>query len=702
VLYLFLLTLPYLTLPYLTLPYLTLPYLYHTQKKKKKKKKKNDTTHIKKKTKGGMITIYPTDQERLEKILQETHNNQLVTNTGTFNLNYQILHTYYYEYAEAILENPQIEIPLLQETIKTLSIQPIKHIQINNIPTTPIRQIHSKQYGQLLSFEGNVKKTRTVYNQIQTAAWDCNHCGQTTTQQLTYDSKVTPPKQKCPYCDNKKGYTLNTNKTTFKDVQLFTVQERLEEVQRGFQPVNIKCYLTGNMIQTTKPGDKIRVTGVIDLRNTNNNNRFTEYCLVDHIDFLERNFEDVVITAEDEKNITTLAAEGNVIQKLSESIVPTLHGYSELKKALLLQLASSDKIIHKDGSTQRGDIHILLVGDPGIGKSKLLQGVSQLAPRGVFTSGKSSSGAGLTAAAVKDVDDTWTLEAGAMVLADGGQVCIDEFDKMSENDRSAIHEALEQQTISIAKAGMNTTLHSQCSVLAAANPKFGNFDDTKDTLEQIKLSTPLLSRFDLIFILKDIVDEDHDLFLADSILNMELQVEEKYSNEFIRKYLSFARRNHSPEMTVEANNMIKDFFVKWREHTKFQQSKANTRQLFALIRLSKASARLRLSDVVTVEDVQLAIDIETYCINSGGDIELSATVVDRVHANEARIDELMRKQVEELKIDYNNNIPHSILKKQLCLVSGKSKESVDKWLRQEDELEHLLFDQVMQTWSVRG
>ena len=649
-----------------------------------------------------MITIYPTDQERLKKILQETHHNQLITNTGTFNLNYQILHTYYYEYAEAILENPQIEIPLLKETIKTLSIQPIKHIQINNIPTTPIRQIHSKQYGQLLSFEGNVKKTRTVYNQIQTAAWDCNHCGQTTTQQLTYDSKVTPPKQKCPYCDNKKGYTLNTNKTTFKDVQLFTVQERLEEVQRGFQPVNIKCYLTGNMIQTTKPGDKIRVTGVIDLRNTNNNNRFTEYCLVDHIDFLERNFEDVVITAEDEKNITTLAAEGNVIQKLSESIVPTLHGYSELKKALLLQLASSDKIIHKDGSTQRGDIHILLVGDPGIGKSKLLQGVSQLAPRGVFTSGKSSSGAGLTAAAVKDVDDTWTLEAGAMVLADGGQVCIDEFDKMSENDRSAIHEALEQQTISIAKAGMNTTLHSQCSVLAAANPKFGNFDDTKDTLEQITLSTPLLSRFDLIFILKDIVEEDHDLFLADSILNMELQVEEKYSNEFIRKYLSFARRNHSPEMTVEANNMIKDFFVKWREHTKFQQSKANTRQLFALIRLSKASARLRLSDVVTVEDVQLAIDIETYCINSGGDIELSATVVDRVHANEARIDELMRKQVEELKIDYNNHIPHSILKKQLCHVSGKSKESVDKWLRQEDEMEHLLFDQVMQTWSVRG
>lgn len=457
------------------------------------------------------------------------------------------------------------------------------------------------------------------------------------------------------------------------------------------------------MIQTCKPGDKIKVTGQIDLRNINNNNRFTEYCLVKDVDFLERNFEDVTITPEDEKQIRATSKEPDLINRLSTAIVPTLHGNPELKKALLLQLASSDQVIHKDGSTQRGDIHILLIGDPGIGKSKLLQGVSQLAPRGVFTSGKSSSGAGLTAAAVKDVDDTWTLEAGAMVLADGGQVCIDEFDKMSENDRSAIHEALEQQTISIAKAGMNTTLHSQCSVLAAANPKFGNFDDRKDTLEQIQLSTPLMSRFDLIFILRDVVDEEHDLLLADSVLGLEEEHDTCWSNDFIRKYISYARRNYSPQIRGDASNMIKQFFVKWRNHTQFQQSKANTRQLHALIRLSKASARLRLSDTVDVEDVQLAVDIETYCINSAGDTELSeGTVVDMRNRDKARVEELMNKEVQRLSDEYNNTIPDHIILKQLKKVTGKPEGYIRKWLRSEDGCERMILDTTMQQWSVRS
>jgi len=649
-----------------------------------------------------MITIYPTDTERLEKILQETHHHELTTNTGTFKLDYPTLYQYYYEYAEELLKNPDTEIPLLEHTIKTLAIQPIHRVQIKNIPNTPIRQIHSQTHGQILSFEGNVKKTRTVFNQITRAAWNCNHCGKTTTIKLAYDSKVTAPKEKCPYCDRKKGYTLDTKHTEFRDVQLFTVQERLEEVQRGFQPVEIKCYLTDSMVQTCKPGDKIKVTGVIDLRNTNNNNRFTEYCIVKDVDFLERNFEDVTITGNDKQLIRKVAGEGDVINRLAEAIVPSLHGNKELKKALLLQLASSDKETHPDGSTQRGDIHILLIGDPGIGKSKLLQGVSQLAPRGVFTSGKSSSGAGLTAAAVKDVDDTWTLEAGAMVLADGGHVCIDEFDKMSENDRSAIHEALEQQTISIAKAGMNTTLHSQCSVLAAANPKFGSFNDKKDLMEQIQLSTPLLSRFDLIFILRDVVDEERDLLLAESILGMGKVPEAAFDIEFIRKYISYARRNYSPEMTDEASHHISQFFVKWRNHTQYQQSKANTRQLQALMRLSKASARLRLSDKVEMEDVRLAIDIETYCINSSGDIEMSeGTVVDMRNNQKAKTEELMNKEVQRLREDFDNTIPHHIMLKQLQNVTGKSRDYVRKWLRNEDECERIILDTVVQTWSVR-
>ena len=236
-----------------------------------------------------------------------------------------------------------------------------------------------------------------------------------------------------------------------------------------------------------------------------------------------------------------------------------------MKLALALHLFSSPSYHTSDGSYKRGDIHILIVGDPSMGKSQILKYVSKLAPHGLYTSGKGSSGAGLTATTVKDEFGSWSLEAGAMVLANNGNICIDEFDKMKEEDRSAIHEALEQQTISISKAGINTTLNCKCSVVAAANPKYGRFDQYKNIGEQLNLTAAILSRFDLIFILTDVIDKQKDMKIAMQILD---DIENVRENDFIdetllRKYISYARKIN-PRINRENTEYIAKFFSESR------------------------------------------------------------------------------------------------------------------------------------------
>lgn len=642
------------------------------------------------------------DYDRLSKILQETHADELKTSSNTVRINWQTFNNYYPEYADNLLAYPRETISHLQLTVKRLSIQKrIPHIILTNTPLTPIRDIHSTQREELITFEGTVKKTRKVFNQITEAVWNCKICKHPVSIKLKYDDRIQAPKMQCTECGRKTKFVLNTKQSTFEDVQLFTVQEPLDKVKRGFQPVEINCYLKNNLIQTVKPGDKIRVTGVIELRNKSGKNMFTEYCTVHHLEFIERDFEDIKITPQEKKDIIDLSHQDNLISKLSSQIVPSMHSNEMLKKALLLQLASSDKVIFPDGSSQRGDIHILLIGDPGIGKSQILKGVTQLAPRGIFTSGKSSSGAGLTATAVKDIDDSWTLEAGAMVLADGGQVCIDEFDKMNESDRSAIHEALEQQTISVSKAGMNTTLHSECSVLAAANPKLGNFDAyNKKIKDQITLTSTLLSRFDLIFLLFDTHDEDMDAMIADQILNSQLNVETSMNHDFIRKYISYARNEIHPTMSEEANDRIKSFYQEWRKFTEYSTTPVTARQLLALVRLAKACARIRLSDTVTVEDAEVAIELEKYCINQGEYQINDGTIMNVQNKEDKKMHETMMEVMENLKEDFNNEIPTRFCIRDLKNATGKDSDYVQRWLYQMEREEKFVFNQNSGTWSV--
>jgi replicative DNA helicase Mcm len=285
-------------------------------------------------------------------------------------------------------------------------------------------------------------------------------------------------------------------------------------------------------------------------------------------------------------------------------------------------------------------IHILLIGDPGSGKSQLLKRMSHVAPKSRFVSGKGASGAGLTASVVKDEFlRGWALEAGALVLANKGLVCIDELDKMTREDASAMHEALEQQTITISKANIQATLRSETTVLAAANPKFGRFDPYEVLAKQIDLPSTLINRFDLIFPVKDLPDLEKDEKLASFILNLHRKASEKtevdLDTDTIKRYVAYAKQKINPKLTDESLNEIKDYFVKMRNQgsaeEKFQSIPISARQLEGLIRLSEASARTRLSLKVTRQDSQRAINLLHHCLELiGYDSETGKFDIDRI------------------------------------------------------------------------
>lgn len=316
----------------------------------------------------------------------------------------------------------------------------------------------------------------------------------------------------------------------------------------------------------------------------------------------------------------------------------------------------------------------------------MLKYVSKLAPRGIYTSGKGTSGVGLTAAAVRDEFGGWSLEAGALVLGDRGNVCVDELDKMKPEDRSAIHEALEQQTISIAKAGIMATLNSRCSVLAAANPKFGRFDRYKSIGEQIDLPSPILSRFDLIFVVEDKPDVERDTKLADHILKIhkDNSIPFEIEPELLRKYIAYARREIHPKLTTEASKVLQEFYVSMRGGAEDEDSPVpiTARQLEALVRLSEASAKIRLGDEVTTFDAKRAIEIQQKCMKQVGyDPETGKVDIDKVEGRTPKSDRdkfrVVTEVIGELEAEYNGKTPKTILISELEDRYNMSEEKVE-------------------------
>ena len=646
------------------------------------------------------------DYDRLERILSEHYRDELVSTDEVILLDYMIFDKYYPVLTEALTENYMATAKSIERYIRKMRIQQkktkIRFVNVN--PQVKLEKIHQRYNNRFICFEGIVKKRSTVYNQITHVHWTCKQCLNDYVYKLDYNEKLTPPNTSCKNCGRKAGYELNRKNSRYDDVQLFILEEDQNKQSNSFQPTQIKCYLKNDMVNQVKPGDKIRANGIVELQNHGKNNHFQEFVTIKNIEKLEKNFEDIKISAEEKEEIEKLAGQENIFERITGSITPSIFGYDELKLALALHLFSSPNAI-RSGSYKRGDIHILLVGDPSLGKSQILKYVSKLAPHGIYTSGKGSSGAGLTATTVKDEQGNWSLEAGAMVLANNGNICIDEFDKMKEEDRSAIHEALEQQTISISKAGINTTLNSRCSVVAAANPKYGRFNKYKNIAEQINLSPPILSRFDLIFVLTDDIDKENDKMIAMKILGQcEDEREDEISQELLRKYISHAR-SINPVIDDEEKKYIAKFFCECRNLAKENHHPipVTARQLEAIARLSKASARIRLSDKVTREDIERAIKLQKYCMKHVGfDTQTSTLEADKVMGNPTQEErtqmQKIEDEVEKLQDKWGNTIPQHILLQHLQ-VMGHKKEKIRLWIK--ENLDKMIFyDEINNTYTL--
>lgn len=645
------------------------------------------------------------DENELELFFEQFYKEALQNNDKEIVVNHQLFDQYFSDVVDE-LQNKYTETKNNIERIingRRISSNSTR-IKFRNVrPVVPLRELHKKYNGKFVCFEGMVKNRSMVKEQVVEAHWECGRCSlHEHVRPMKHGERVTPRKMICPRCNSSTQHHINKKTSKYKDVQLVVIQEPLGNVAGGFQPAETKVYFENDMVDKVKPGDIVKINGVLELHNKGTENVFTEYVTAEHVEHLQQDFEDIVISPEEVQEIKELSQKDNFFDVLTQSCLPSLYGNPELKEAIVLHLFSSDSTLADDvHDFERGDIHVLLIGDPGVAKSQILKRVSNLAPRCVYTSGKSSSGAGLTATVVKDEFGSWSLEAGAMVLADKGNICIDEFDKMREEDRSTIHEALEQQTISISKAGITTTLNSRCSVLAAANPKFGTFNPHKSIKEQISLSSPILSRFDFIFVIRDTPDKDNDANIAMSILMKDFDNEEMISFELLRKYISYARKNVHPVLPLEVAKRLTEFYTNWRESAVINNNPIpiTARQLSAVGRLAKASARARLSDTVTLEDAERAISLQEYCMaRSGFDVEADAPNATMMMGesngvkddmNESRIISL----TEDLCEEWDNKVPIKVFEDTLKK-KGLRKDTIGAWLKSLDDDGSYYYDPV--------
>jgi replicative DNA helicase Mcm len=522
-------------------------------------------------------------------------------------------------FSRAIKEALQTRFPDYAEKIKDEV-----RVRLVNYPLQrSLRQINAETIGNITSVSGMVVRASEVKPLAKELVFVCPDEHQTKVIQLKGMDVKIPVVCDNPSCKHR-DFELKPEASKFIDFQILRLQELPEDLPPGQLPHYIDVTIRQDLVDNARPGDRIILTGIVRVEQESvagitrgHSGLYRLRIEGNNIEFLggrgsktSRKIEREEVSPEDEKMIKTLSQSPNVYQRLIDSFAPHIQGQSLIKEAILLLIVGSTQRLLGDGSKIRGDINVFLVGDPGTAKSEMLKFCARIAPRGLYTSGRGSTAAGLTAAVVRDKTGIMMLEAGAVVLGDQGLVCIDEFDKMKPEDRSALHEVMEQQSASIAKGGIVATLNARTSILAAANPMYGKYDPFKNITENVNLPIPLLTRFDLIFVVRDIPGREKDEKIARHIIELHTpQGTDKRSVidvDTLTKYLSYAKRS-SPDLTKEAEEKILEYYLQMRNVESEEMITVTPRQLEGIIRLSTARARLLMKDKVEEEDAERAI-----------------------------------------------------------------------------------------------
>ncbi|MFX1558077.1 MAG: minichromosome maintenance protein MCM, partial [Promethearchaeota archaeon] len=575
----------------------------------------------------------------------------------------------------------------------------------------PLRRLRAKNIDNLVWTKGILVRSSAIRPKLIKATFECSVCGaQFEIIQLT--SKIKWPK----FCSNKRckaktqsDFRLISRSSEFIDWQSVMIQEIPEDLPPGRIPRSIQAILTYDLVDSVKPGDRIKVMGIFrsvlaQSTKSINSTLFKTFIDVNFIDPEDKGEDLIDLSKEERKLIEDLSKEPLIQRKIARSIAPTIYGREDLKLACALTLFAGTRKKKPGGGYKRGDIHILFVGDPGTGKSEILKSAIDVSPRGLYTSGKGSTAVGLTAAVIKDSDTgQMNLEAGAVVLANGGVAAIDEFDKMDPADRSALHEAMEQQTVSIAKAGIVATLKAQTAIIAAANPKSGRYDRYKTPTQNINLPPSLLSRFDLIFVVVDRPDPADDAQMAEFILkNSMIESEEELegvsdeiapiSGDLLKKYIKHARRTCNPILSEEAKERIKEFYLELRGQYESEDAIISilARNLDALVRLSEAYAKMALRDKVNKKDVENIIKLfRRYLKDTGydettGKIDMDRILVGQSRSTISKLDKLLNR----LKEIFEQNNWKALEKKNLIQILELEEELDEKWIK--DALQELI------------
>jgi replicative DNA helicase Mcm len=569
-------------------------------------------------------------------------NHMMASNSVSLVVDYIDFDTFRPELAKQITHNPDEMLEAFNAAMLSilteihpdyaLEIRDKIKVRIGNYTVQKgLRDINAEVIDKLIGVSGMVVRSSEVKPLAKKIGYRCQNCNTITEAQLK--GLVLRKPLKCINCSEKE-LEMDPENSIFSDFQMVRLQELPEDLPAGQLPHYVEVTVMGDLVDQCRPGDRIMLTGIVRIEQDQispqvKTSLFRLRMEGNNIEYLGgragtkemRTIERIAISTEDEKQILAIASKPDAYDKLIASFAPHVYGHEVIKEAILLLIVGSVTKKLEDGSTRRGDLNVFLVGDPGTAKSEMLKFAAKIAPRGLYTSGRGTTAAGLTAAVIRDKSGIMMLEAGAVVLGDQGLVCIDEFDKIKPEDRSALHEVMEQQTCSVAKGGIVATLNARTSILSAANPLYGKYDPFKNITENVNLPVPLLTRFDIIYVVRDTPEKEKDSRVASHILELHRDsgraAHPAIDIDLFCKYLAFSKQIE-PRLTIEAIDIIRNYYMKMRNVDSEGMITVTPRQLEGLIRLSTARARLLLKDKVEADDAERAIYLVQRMLETAG------------------------------------------------------------------------------------